>query len=228
MTLRRALQAAALVLFPAMAAAAPPPLAAVGLVQQGGRGGCTGTLIAPDLVLTAAHCANKGEGEDAGDAFIFRTGAYPGYPAVERKGTDIATHPFARGPRDPSVRGLRHDIALLRLAEPVPPDVAEPMAVAPMAVLDRPPVVAAFRGNSTVRARQRSCPILERRGEMLILSCAVRKGESGAPVIAVTGDDLAVVAVVSAQSKVMRTEVALAVVAAGPVRAVRALFPDGS
>ena len=146
---------------------------------------------------------------------------YPGYPAVERKGTDIATHPFARGPRDPSVRGLRHDIALLRLAEPVPPDVAEPMAVAPMAVLDRPPVVAAFRGNSTVRARQRSCPILERRGEMLILSCAVRKGESGAPVIAVTGDDLAVVAVVSAQSKVMRTEVALAVVAAGagPCRA---------
>ncbi len=207
------------------APAGPPALSAVGFVQHGGTGGCTGTLVAPDLVLTAAHCT-PGAGAEVGRGFVFRTGAYPGHPAVERGGSDVAFHPFAAHGTVPDIAAMRYDVALLRLAAPVPPEVATPLPVAPLTDQSQTPVIAAFRGPATVRARERRCPLLDRRGDVLVLGCAVRKGESGAPVISVGAEGLAVVGVVSAQSRVLRTEVALAAVAEKPYRALRAVLPE--
>lgn len=87
--------------------------------------GCGATLIAPDRVLTAAHCV-EGVGEDGqpgvrADRLRVFVGARLRAPGALRydgrsvQVADIASHPLSR-----SVSGARtYDAAILRLAEPV-------------------------------------------------------------------------------------------------------------
>jgi secreted trypsin-like serine protease len=68
------------------------------------HGMCSGVVLAPDLVLTAAHCAELGKG-----------GRIAGKPAVEVM--DVAVHPqYVHG-----TQSVTPDIALLKLARPLPP-----------------------------------------------------------------------------------------------------------
>lgn len=81
----------------------------------GGAGLCTGTLVAPDLVLTAAHCAVMG---NADDVFFFG-------PNVFEAGTAISvdySHPHP----DYDADTKHHDLAMLRLTEEA---TAPPMAI---------------------------------------------------------------------------------------------------
>ena len=89
----------------------PPGLEAVGaIVRRDQRTMCSGTLIANDTILTAAHCL-EGE-EPANLSFVI--------------GADLRTavsHPIASGVPHPEYRKGKHgshDIALLYLREPVP------------------------------------------------------------------------------------------------------------
>jgi hypothetical protein len=116
--LRRALPALAFSLFfcaPAAAlvggaAPAPEALARQLVMILGPRGFCTGTVIARDLVLTAAHCVPAG----AAYKLIERVGANP----VPK---DIAS--LARHPQFSHDAYLRHrataDVAVLKLAAPL-------------------------------------------------------------------------------------------------------------
>jgi Trypsin len=95
--------------------ALPPAVAVVGgagpAIQQiaqhvvlivGSNGACSGVVIAPDLVLTAAHCVMKGG--------RFRLAAFENNRLVVRNVTSVAAHPqFA--PRDDAP-----DVALIKVA----------------------------------------------------------------------------------------------------------------
>ena len=206
------------------AAAQPPAMAAVGVLDLGERGACTGVLIEPDLVLTAGHClAGAGGRKFAPEQLSFRTGAYPGHQAHSVLGRDFAVHPFHLDDRGSQQERLRYDAALVRLESAVPAYAAVPLPVIEGDRLVTSPIIASYRGGAADRARERRCAILDRAPSLMRLICEVRQGESGSPVIVDGPEGLGVYGIVSASSKVQRTEVALAAEAAplvGPLRAL--------
>ncbi len=167
----------------AQAAGRDPRPAAVGLLElPGGRGSCTATLIAPDLVLTAAHCLLGRDDRDRpfpARAYVFRPTAGParGFRARQR-----AVHPsYTLLPSASPMRSAR-DLGLLRLARPVPADLAKPLTVAP----DRPlpqSVWLLSRHTGQAGAKARRCPVLRPGRGMAALGCAVVPGDSGAAVL---------------------------------------------
>jgi V8-like Glu-specific endopeptidase len=87
---------------------------AVGRLELGGRGFCTGALVAPDLVLTAAHCLfDKETGariDPAGIEFMagWRNGRAAAYRTVRR----AVTHPDYAPATDVTAQRVRNDVAL--------------------------------------------------------------------------------------------------------------------
>ncbi|WP_170294845.1 trypsin-like serine peptidase [Roseospira navarrensis] len=100
----------------------PWPWQAIGRVNRGTGGFCTGTLIAPDLVLTAQHClASRRVGTLPPVSMHF----VAGYRFGGFEGHRLAAE-LIRPERD----GPRNDFAILRLTEPL--DITPiPLAPAP-------------------------------------------------------------------------------------------------
>jgi V8-like Glu-specific endopeptidase len=187
-----------------IAVALPPhPTAAVGVILRDGIGMCTGSLIEADLILTAAHCVG-GIGPDGDPARLrFRTGAYPGLSPVEITASRIVLHPLY--PREGETTGIErrtgYDLALLRLAAPVPETAATPLLATRDAVVESRLLIASYRGGKGERARERTCPVIDATDRMIRMGCDVRPGESGSPVLQRGEDGLALVGVLSARAE---------------------------
>jgi hypothetical protein len=102
----------------------PPSRASVPPTET--TGGCTAVLIAPDVALTAAHCARGAVSGPAAMRLTFRPDSAPFAVTVRA----VAFHAERAGDAL-SFDNAHADIALLRLAMPVPPDIARPSRSAP-------------------------------------------------------------------------------------------------
>lgn len=167
---------------------------AVGRVNTKGynrRGMCSGALVAPDLVLTAAHCIAGPEGSPVrAESLHFVAGWFGGDYAAESAVASYEVHPraYARMQLD-----IEHDLALLRLASP--------MEIAPLELAEGAAPPFALVGYHDHRPHRLSarfdCPG-GRLHALLRLGCPVRPGNSGGPVLVREAGAWRIAAVVSA------------------------------
>lgn len=181
----------------------PHPTAAVGVVLRDGVGTCTGSLIAPDLILTAAHCTEGIDTKGDPGRLRFRTGAYPGLTPVEIAAARIVLHPLypTAGESAGVERRTGYDLALLRLVSPVPDTAAFPLVPTRDTVVEARLLIASYRSGKGERARERTCPVIDATDSMIRMGCDVRPGESGSPVLQRGENGLAIVGVLSARAE---------------------------
>lgn len=195
---------------PAMAADTPQMLPAgdhaawqaIGRVNLAGyksRRSCTGTLIAPDLVLTAAHCVTRNDGSPlpVGDmrfvAGWFR-GEHAGVAHVDR-----VTYP------EEWTRGLQSgkawpavDIAFLHLVTQF--DAVEPLPVQNADTRDALRILGYRWDRPHALSDSGTCPF-NISGGTGITPCQVTFGTSGAPVLQHAGGNWHVIGTVSATGR---------------------------
>lgn len=151
------------------------------------NGFCSATLIASDLVLTAAHCvynARTGEAYKTED-LIFRAALTSGTALAERRAMRIAVDPAYTPTGALSHARVAADVALILLDQPISSAIAAPFALHSSAPLDGPVSVVSYgRGRTENMSWQRACNVLARDRGVLVMDCNVTYGSSGSAIFA--------------------------------------------
>lgn len=171
---------------------------AVGRLDVGTQGYCTAVLIAPDLLLTAAHCVMDATGRRYASELRFRAGLRDGAAVAERGVLRTVVHPDYNIGERSTVQRVRYDAALVVLDRAIPSATAAPFTVsAPSGPQADVSVVSYAAGRDDALSRQALCRMNGAVETLFIFDCDVSFGSSGAPVFEAVGSRGRIVSLIS-------------------------------
>lgn len=171
---------------------------AVGRLDLGASGFCTGVLIAPDRVLTAGHCLERARARGDVRLLRFRAGLSEGEAVAEAGVARAVIHPDYHRANGVTLENIAVDVALVVLDRPIPAATAAPFRVAAAPGTGAEVSVVSYgAGRAEAPSRQAVCSVLGRAPRLVAFDCDVTQGSSGAPVFDLSVSPARVVSLVS-------------------------------